>query len=86
MKNLIPTIFAAFLLIACSSPTTAIKSDVDSTNIVNNAPFDLEQKYIRTTDTLIAQLANLKTIDCSADVYWKLFGREKQLFLHLLKV
>jgi hypothetical protein len=70
-------LFATLLFITCNSSNTTVKSDVDSTKTYINHPAEAEQNSSHTNDSLIAQLANLKTIDCSAEVYWKIVQKGK---------
>jgi hypothetical protein len=67
------------LLFSCASQSSE-KVQVNSENeIVENTESKLVQNFSITKDSLIAELANMKTdtLDCSADVYWKIIGKGK---------
>ena len=82
-QTVINILFLSTLFLSCSSSTVEQKNRVQ----IGNADSLNELKtnsnigeYIVSKDSLISQLAEMKTdtLDCSADVYWKIVKRGKE--------
>ncbi|MEL6562422.1 MAG: hypothetical protein AAFQ94_29905 [Bacteroidota bacterium] len=82
--KLIP--FSILLLILCSCTNPPVK-DYQGNKEVELQEIKKSITLTTATDSLIAELANMKTdtLDCSADIYWKIVGKGKSYIPKLIK-
>ena len=81
-----PIFFLFFLstfILSCNSKEGKLKTDLNNENTLNVEQLYISlniEKYPISKDSLISELRNMKTdtLDCSADVYWKIIKRGKE--------